>query len=208
SVLLRAGYTSGKVVLKAESEGLAAAQIELETAPDALAQLPGPAFEQLSEKPVYAADAKERYSPPQSLKLEGWFNLDLGRNKPCTASSTRPDTDPNNVNQGEIRQPWVAADKSLPQWWQVDMQEQRRVSGMSVKWLNDGLWYDFSILASQDGETWTNIIDERASGQSVAPVRFPQPVDTRFLRILVTGVTGGEPAGLLLVEVHGDTHRH
>jgi len=87
------------------------------------------------------------------------------------------------------------------------MEEDKRVSGITVKWLNDGLWYDFTVLGSADGTEWNEICSERASGQSVAPVRFPQPVNARFLRILVTAVTGGEPAGILLVEVHGDVRR-
>lgn len=207
TALLRAGYCAGKVRLTAESEGLESAVIELETVPDTRRQLPGPDCPPPAVRPVYAADAKERYNLPQSLKLEAWFNLDLGRSKPCSASSASAETDPNNVNQGEIRQPWIAADNTLPQWWQVDMEEENRVSGITVKWLNDGLWYDFSVLVSADGAEWKHIADERASGQGCVPVRFPEPVDTRFVRVLVTGVTGDNPAGILLAEVHGDARR-
>ncbi|MDO4739782.1 MAG: glycoside hydrolase family 2 TIM barrel-domain containing protein [Eubacteriales bacterium] len=205
--LLRAGYSAGKVVLCAESEGLEAGRIVLETQPDLLAQLPGPECAPPAQRPVYAADAKERFSLPQSLKLEDWFNLDLGRNKPCSASSSAPQTDPNNVNQGEIRSPWIAADGSTPQWWQVDLEQKRCVTGLTLKWLDDGLWYDFSVHASLDGAEWEQLAQSSASGQGGAPVRFPRPVDARFLRVVIHSVTGGNPAGILLAEVHGEADR-
>ncbi len=208
SVLLRAGEKAAAVVLRAEAEGLVPGEITLETAQNALEMLPGPAFEQLAPRPIYAADNTERYSPPQSLKLEGWFNLDLGRNKPCTASSTSKDTDPNNVNQGEIRSPWIAGNSGCPQWWQVDMQEQKCVTGMTVKWENDGLWYGYEICASPDGESWQSVAQGDASGQSVLPIRFPAPTNARYLRVNILSVTGGYPAGILLVEVHGEVDRH
>jgi hypothetical protein len=63
------------------------------------------------------------------------------------------------------------------------------------------------VEVSSDGENFVHIADERASGQGHVPVRFPEPVDTRIVRIVITGVTGGEKAGILLVEVHGDV-RH
>ena len=207
SVLLRAGCAAGRVVLRAAAEGLEGGELVLDMAEDTREYLPGPQAAEPAVRPVYALDMKERFNLPQSLKLEEWFNLDLGRNKPCSASSTSPETDPNNINQGEIRQPWIAADNSLPQWWQVDMEEERRVSGLTVKWLNDGLWYDFAVEVSGDGENWIHIADERASGQGHVPVRFPEPVDVRFVRVVVTGVTGDNPAGMLLAEIHGDTRR-
>lgn len=207
TALLRAGYTAGIVRLVAESEGLESGAIELVTAPDSLVQLPGPDCEQPQKRPVYTVDAKERFNLSQSLKLEDWFNLDLGRCKPCSASSSTPETDPNNVNQGEIRSPWIAADASLPQWWQVDMEEMRCVTGITVKWLDDGLWYDFAVQTSADGAEWKHIADGHASGQGHVPVRFPEPTNTRFVRVVVNGVTGNNPAGILLAEVHGETQR-
>lgn len=208
TALLRAGERAGKVVLRAECEGIEPAQIELTTEENDLPQLPSPACNAPENRPVYSVDAKEFFSQRQSLKLEGWFNLDLGRCKPCTASSSTPETDPNNVNQGEIRSAWIAADNSLPQWWQVDFEETRCVTGLTVKWLNDGLWYDFSVETSLDGAEWTHIADGRASGQGCVPVRFPQPTNARLLRVNVLGVTGDNPAGILLVEIHGEVKRN
>lgn len=208
SVLLRAGYAAGEVRLCAECDGLEGAQIVLTTQPDTLVQLPGPACAQPEERPVYTVDATEFFSVRQSLKLESWFNLDLGRCKPCTASSSSADTDPNNINQGEIRSAWVAADNTLPQWWQVDLEEKRCVTGLTVKWLNDGLWYDYSVETSMDGVEWKHQADGHASGQAHMPVRFPQPTDARFVRVVINGVTGDNPAGMLLVEIHGEVkHR-
>ncbi len=202
--LLRAGYRAGRVTLTAESEGLATAQLTLETTENPLDLLPGGVFEPPAGRPVYPEDAKAFFSARQSLKLEPWFSYDLGRSRPCAASSTREGTAPGNINQGVIREPWVAADASLPQWWQADLENEALVSGLTVRWLNDGLWYDYAVMLSRDGVQWTQAAEGRASGQSNLPIRFPAAAQARYVRVVVKGVTGGEPAGMYLVEIYGE----
>ena len=203
-VLLRAGRHAGKVVLEAHGEGLESARIELETTENLLPRLPGRPGDAPKARPDYPADAQTFFSVRQSLKLESWFGYDLGRSKPCMASSSKDGYGPGNINQGEIRTPWVAADNSLPQWWQVDLGEDVLVSGLTTKWYNDGLWYDYAVETSPDGENWTHAADGRASGQGHVPTRFPAAVHARYVRVVVHGVTGNEPAGMYLAEVYGD----
>ena len=201
--LLRAGRRAGQVILTAASDGLEPGRIVLETAENPLPQLPGRLCG-AATRPTYPVDANEFFSERQSLKQEPWFRYDLGRDKPCAASSVKAGTDPGSVNRGAIREPWIAADKALPQWWRVDLQEEALVSGLTVRWYNDGLWYDYAAETSLDGETWTSAAEGRASGQSDLPVRFAQPVKARYVRVVVNGVTGDEPAGIYLVEIYGD----
>ncbi|MBR0463297.1 MAG: discoidin domain-containing protein [Clostridia bacterium] len=201
--LLRAGCGAGRVVLTAEADGLEPARLELNASENPLPQLPGRACG-VERRLVYPVDANEFFSERQSLKQESWFRYDLGRDKPCAASSSKAGTEPGNVNHGMIREPWIAADRQLPQWWRVDLQEQARVSGLTVRWYNDGLWYDYAVETSPDGEEWTQAAEGRASGQSDLPVRFAEAVTARYVRVVVNGVTGDEAAGIYLVEVYGD----
>ena len=206
SALLRGGYTAGKVTLRAEAEDLEAGEITLETKPDRRRHVPGPECPEPAERPVYACDKKERFSVPQSLKLEPWFKLDIGRGKPATASSFREGCEPGNINLGKVESPWVAAGP-CPQWWQVDLGAVTPTPGLTVKWQNDGLWYDYAVTVSEDGANWIEPARVHASGQSYLPVRFDGAVPARYIRVTVEAVTGGEAPGMLHVEIHGAGRR-
>ncbi len=192
--------------MRAEAEGLEAGEITLETAPDPREHLPGPKAEPPASRPIYAVDAKERFSIPQSLKLEPWFKLDIGRGKPTEASSSRDGAGPENINRGKVEKPWIAAGP-CPQWWQVDLGTVTKTPGLTIKWLSDGNWYEYAVSVSEDGKEWRQAASGRASGQSYLPVRFEGSIPARFIRVDVLGVTGGESAGMLHVEIHGEGRR-
>lgn len=75
------------------------------------------------------------------------------------------------------------------------------VYGVLVSWQNDGMWYDFEVQTSTDKHSWESRCKEIASGQTQMPSRFAASVTARYLRIVVTGVSGGVPAGIYHVEV-------
>lgn len=203
-VLLRAGVRAGEVTLRAEADGLAPAQVALRMEEDASARLPGPVEIAPPERPVYPVDANEIFSPRQSLKLESFYRWDMASGKPAASSSSAPGCPPENAAKGRIGEPWVAASGDCPQWWQCDMQAPCWVYGASISWLDDGLWYDYDIEVSEDGENRTRVAAGRASGQTNLPDRFPEPVKARYVRINIHSVSGGNPAGIYLVELHGD----
>jgi hypothetical protein len=70
--------------------------------------------------------------------------------------------------------------------------------------MDDGLWYDYDIELSLDGKAWTKILSNRASGQTLLPDRFPETETARYLRINIHAVSGDNPVGIYLVEIHGD----
>lgn len=203
-VLLRAGKEPGRVVLRASADGLKDAEIELITSPDEREALPGPVYAPPERAYVYPVDRNERFSARQSLKLESFYRWDMGKDKPAEASSCAEGSSAQNANRGKIGEPWIAGSSALPQWWQCDMEEPCWLYGASITWLNDGLWYDYEIETSLDGELWERQAEGRASGQSQLPSRFAAPVWTRHARITVRGVTGDEPVGIYQVELHGD----
>ncbi len=203
AVLLRAGQTPGTVTLKAESEGLETGTLELTLQESTLAYLPSPRCEAPESKPVYQCDEKEFFSIREDVRNESWFGLDRARDKEAFASSTKEGLSPSNINHAQIRDPWVAGDRTVPQWWMVDLGKEMKVSGLIVKWYNDGLWYDYSIETSSDQETWTLGAEGKASGQSTQPIHLNNTVMARYVRVNVLSVSGGEPAGMYKVEVYG-----
>ncbi len=206
--LLRAGRKAGKVILHASANGLMSADLYLETIADTHAALPGPTCIPPPVKPLYTEDSKETFSVRQSLKLSSFYSWDMAANKPATASSAAPGREATFANKGRIGSTsWMAADTVLPQWWQCDMLEPCMVYGVSIAWLDDGVWYDYEIQTSLDGISWKNQYDGHSSGQSRLPNRFAASVKAQYLRIVVHSLTGGKPVGIYLVEVHGNTNK-
>lgn len=201
--LLRAGTRAGQIILEAEAPGLTGASVALRTEKDTLPLLRGP-FEKKTRRKMYPCDSLERFSVRQSLKLEEFYHWDMGTGKPASASSCAEGYPASNAVQGRISEPWVASGTSLPQWWQADMQETCMVYGTTIHFMDDGIWYDYDVLTSDDGSAWTLQASGRASGQSLLPDRFSSPVKARFVRVAVRGVSADTPIGIYQVEIHGD----
>ena len=83
------------------------------------------------------------------------------------------------------------------------MGETFSLNGVSVLWEKDGMWYDYDVETSLDGKDWTMQCRGHASGQTLSPDRFPEPVSARFVRIVVWSVNGKVPVGILHVEILG-----
>lgn len=203
TILLRAGYTAGSITLKAESEGLEDAILELSLQPSGLTYLPSPVCTAPTEKPMYRCDAQKYFSIRQDSRNEAWYGFDLARDKPAFASSQKEGLAASNINQKQMLEPWIAADNTFPQWWMVDLEQEMNVSGLMVKWYSDGLWYDYSIETSDDAQTWKSGAEGQASGQSTQPIRLNETIPARYVRINILSVSGGSPAGIYKAEVYG-----
>ncbi len=202
-VLLRAGTRAGNVVLTASSPALETATITLKTVPDCKRYLPSKALRPV-KRIKYEVDRQELFSVLESERGKELARLDVGANRPASASSCAEGHSAENANKrGEVMEPWVAADRSLPQWWQCDLGETFSLNGVSVLWEKDGMWYDYDVETSLDGKDWTMQCRGHASGQTLSPDRFPEPVSARFVRIVVWSVNGKVPVGILHVEILG-----
>ncbi|GHU76255.1 beta-galactosidase [Spirochaetia bacterium] len=206
-VLLRAGTHPGKVTVRAEAEGLDAVELSLETKLFDEPRLAGPEEIPPQEKPRYPSDTQKRFSPLMQLRFEKWYHFNLAKDKLAKASSSAPGFPPVNAARGIIGDPWLAADASMPQWWQCDLGESAAISGVSIFWQHDGLWYDYSVAVSDDEKNWETLKQGHSSGQSHIPVYFAEPAVKRFLRINIHAVSGGNPAGIFLVELYGEPRR-
>lgn len=202
-VVFRAGRTAGKIVLTATSEGLTSANLEIELSADETEYLDGEKYKPTKEAFEYPCDKNEFFSVRESLKEQQAGQWDLGSLKPATASSFEKGYEPGQANQKEMFLPWRAADKSLPQWWQIDLTETCEVSGVAVSWEKDWIWYDFDVETSLDGKTWTKCHHGYASGQTRKPDRFDSPVTAKYLRIVVNSLKGDGVAAIYHVEVYG-----
>ncbi|MGN1094121.1 MAG: glycoside hydrolase family 2 TIM barrel-domain containing protein [Candidatus Neoclostridium sp.] len=203
-VVLRAGRSAGKIVLSAEAEGLPSSEITLEISPDDTEYLGGREYEPTVTEPEYPCDRNEFFSEAESVKQSHSDRWDVGLLKPACASSYKEGFGPEQANGKEIYAPWTAADETLPQWWQVDLQGECEVTGVAISWEKDWVWYDFDVLVSTDGKEWTKCHHGYASGQTTKPERFSSPVKAGYLRIAINALRGEGAAAIYHVAVYGN----
>ena len=203
-VVLRAGRSAGKIVLSAESDGLQPSEITLEISADDTEYLGGREYEPTVTEPEYPCDQNEFFSEAESVKQSHSDWWDIGLLKAACASSYKEGFGPEQANGKEIYAPWTAADETLPQWWQVDLQGEYEVTGVAISWEKDWVWYDFDVLVSTDGKEWTKCHHGYASGQTTKPERFSSPVKAGYLRIAVNALRGEGAAAIYHVAVYGN----
>ena len=202
-VLLRAGVNSAEVVLTAEADGLGTAVLKLNTMSDQKQYLPGESYTETAVSPTYPCDETEYFSVRESIKSTQSQYWDISTGKRASASSCGDGTKPENINKESISAPWIAAEKTMPQWWMCDLQERCQIYGVAISWLKDGLWYDYDIETSIDGVAWERQLQGHASGQTRLPDRFSKVIEARYLRVMICAVSGNEVAGMYHVEVFG-----
>lgn len=202
--VVRAGRSAGKVVLTAQSDGLEAAEILLEVTADETEYLEGREYEPSKVVAEYPCDLKEFFSERESCKEQQTARWDIGSLKPTCASSYKEGFGPEQANQKGIYSPWMAANDSLPQWWQVDLQCECEVTGIAISWEKDWVWYDFDVETSLDGNNWTKRYSGYASGQTIKPYRFSSPVKAKYLRVVVNGLNGEGVAAFYHAEIYGN----
>ncbi|POS69054.1 hypothetical protein DHEL01_v212552 [Diaporthe helianthi] len=107
---------------------------------------------------------------------------------------------------------------AVPFWWEVDLSWTHVISQVDVtprQFLGSETYIQYNVTASNDGQTWTTIIDE--SGNQATGFRTANasdPGDFRYVRVNVnrvvearTGADAAWAAGLHEVTVYGDFKR-
>ncbi|MFJ4830748.1 discoidin domain-containing protein [Streptomyces sp. NPDC088747] len=123
---------------------------------------------------------------------------------------------------------WRAADTDGPQWIAVDLEATCRVTavvlvfeaieGDTVFKPSDGInprtgttgWEvlssyaaAFRIEVSPDGKTWKEVYEGSTDQGGTVTVTLAEPVDTRWVRMVGTGLSNDNPLGLNSLQVHG-----
>ena len=203
-VLLRAGVKAGQVTLKAFADGLQTGELTLQTQENDRETLPCVQYEALMAKPVDEVDETELFSTRTSIKQSQAYRWDVSANKNAVASSIAEGSSAENPNREIMGEPWLAADNTLPQWWQCDLGKEYPLNGIFIGWEKDWVWYDYDVEISSDGKQFSCAIQSRASGQSRNPDRFPSGTKARFVRVVVRSMTSQIPAGIYRVEIFGN----
>ncbi len=125
-------------------------------------------------------------------RFTGWMLLN--HNKPVQVSSTLGGFAPNYAVDEDIKTYWSAATGDEDEWLQTDLGAVSTVNAVQINYADQdavflgkqtGLYHQYLISHSQNGQRWEVLIDKRKNQTDVPHdyVELEKPVQTRFLKI-------------------------
>lgn len=125
-------------------------------------------------------------------RFTGWMLLSYG--KPVTVSSTDSTLTAASITDENMRTYWAAATGSANEWAQIDLGGMRTVRAMQLNFYDhhtvqhnraSDIYYQYRVLASDDGEHWTLVIDKSDNDRDVPHdyIELREPLATRYLRV-------------------------
>jgi beta-galactosidase len=127
----------------------------------------------------------------------------LALNKPASADSQQAGNSASNANDGNTGTRWCANDGNLNHWWQVDLGAVLNLSGDEVLWEKNGAVYDYTVAVSTNNTTWTTVVNKGANTSTAQDQTDSFIASGRYVRITVTGLTGGDWASFYEFRVFG-----
>ncbi len=125
-------------------------------------------------------------------RFTGWMLLSLG--KTCTVSSTDSTLTAVNLTDENMRTYWSAASGSDQEWIEMDLGGPRQVRALQINYYDhktvqhnraNDIYYQYRILASEDGQHWTLVVDKSDNDRDVPHdyIELRETLNTRYLRI-------------------------
>jgi hypothetical protein len=180
--------------------------------------------------PIVIPDKK--VNGPEDLKT-GWYILSY--KKEAKASSSRDNHQPVDAVNEDCRKWWSATSGKAGEFLQVNLGRVSKVYAIQVNFADEGstqidrvpgIYYQYQIQVSTDGEKWTTIVDKSENKEDlpheyfqldepanavyvkVVNVRCPESMSFSLFGLRVFGVQDVKPPaapGGLNVRRHGDT---
>lgn len=95
-----------------------------------------------------------------------------------------------NANDGNPSTRWAASSGALPQWWQVDLGEVKKVNRTNIIFnQQDTRKYGYKIEVSTDNETFTPVVADSLSVTAGDTENLFETVNARYVRITINSVT-------------------
>jgi beta-galactosidase len=110
-----------------------------------------------------------------------------------TASSSRPDTPPELIVDGNYLQRWFAESDDPHPWLELDLGESRPIKWLELAFERETKRYGYVVKTSDDGKEWQTIVTHKASDQaqgqgSEHAGMHSVDVNARYLRIEIDEV--------------------
>lgn len=124
----------------------------------------------------------------------------LGR---VTASSSEKENWPENAIDGDEKTRWAGDGDNLPQWWQLEMDQPRKLKGVEITWKNR-TWFSYQVEVSVDGKKWQVVADQKGSREERKQSKHSFEVEAKFLRVTVDALGRGWVSFTELVPLFAD----
>ena len=129
--------------------------------------------------------------PYQQNDLRETTHLNIATDKPVTVSSSDPDNNASNINDGDDMTFWSPATPPTPDhpaWFMIDLQKSY---SLGHAWMNlraEMSLHPYLIEGSSDGQTWKSMADTRGAAANVGkgdPNSIPltNGSNTRYVRV-------------------------
>ena len=139
--------------------------------------------------PCWNAD---RNLPNPTDRFTGWMLLSY--DKPVTVSSTDSTLTAASLTDESMRTYWSAQTGGTDEWAQIDLGQVKTVRALQLNYYDhhtvqhnraSDLYYQYRILASDDGRQWTLVVDKSDNDRDVPHdyVELRQPLRARYLRV-------------------------
>ncbi len=148
---------------------------------------------------------RRKKTDPDALRSN---NLAFGKQAAASSEEIKQDSGGNVLQEnlagkaidGLASTRWCAADDTMPQTWQVDLGEPQQFAAVDIDWEKEAAGYTFAVETSTDGATWQPLGPTRTDRGQVSSLRF-DPIETRHLRVQITGTRRGSWASISEVEI-------
>ena len=114
----------------------------------------------------------------------------IARGKTCIASvaNAKNGNEASAAFDGDLRTRWSAADGDYPHWLKVDLGSSLVVSRSEIVWeAKGGRIYKYDIESSNDGTTWTRVLDRSNNQRREQTVVDACSATARYFRLNVLG---------------------
>ena len=116
----------------------------------------------------------------------------------ASASSSQSGHDPADALDGDTATRWCADGAGRPQWWQVDLGKEQKITGVVLDWERRAVAYQYRVEGSLDGKEWKTLVDG-AKNQEAGLRKHDFEAVARQVR--VTGLGGGNGGWISLWDV-------
>lgn len=127
---------------------------------------------------------------------------ELAQGKTASTDSYYPGYEASKGNDGNTSTLWCANDGNTNHWWKVDLDASKSITSTQVNWEATAV-YKYKIEVSTDNTNWTLKVDKTGNTSSAQTQTDNFTATARYVRITVTGLTGGNWASFSEFKVFG-----
>ena len=156
-------------------------------------------FTAFGDYPTIVPDHKIDFSKEDLFK--GWMILSFNKN--AQASSAMEDYPIENAFDENIRTWWSANTGDAGEWLSVELDDNSTVNAIQVNFADNesslqpdskNIFYQYRILASNDGQSWDVIVDKSNNTQDAVHdyIELDEPLKTKYIKIENVKVPDGK----------------